>query len=121
MRTKSIIIAEDDLSIQDSMRMILERQGYEVTIYSNADMLLAENFEVPDLFILDKQLPGVGGLDICRFLKSSSATKDVPVVIFSASPQAQQMARLAGANDFLEKPFNITDLKKMVEKFVGGN
>ena len=113
---KRIILAEDDPGIQDSIQMILEREGYEVTIYANGEDLLNKRFEAPDLFILDRQLSGVDGLDICKFLKKETDTSQIPVIILSASPQIGPMAKKVGADDFLEKPFTIDNLRKLVAK-----
>lgn len=113
---KKIILAEDDPGIQDSIQMILETEGYQVTVFPNGEDLLNKRFETPDLFILDRQLSGVDGLDICRFLKNDADSKEIPVIILSASPQIGPMAKKAGAQDFLEKPFRIDHLRKLVAK-----
>ena len=115
---KKIILAEDDPGIQDSIQMILETEGYQVTVFPNGDDLLNRRFETPDLFILDRQLSGVDGLDICRILKEDNDAKAIPIIILSASPQIGSMAREAGAQDFLEKPFRIDALRKMVAKHI---
>jgi len=67
---------------------------------------------------LDKQLPGVDGLDICRYLKSQSISKHVPIIVLSASPQMDRPAMAAGASGFLEKPFKRQDLLDMVRRLV---
>lgn len=119
MRKQHIILTDDDSGIQDAVRLILERAGYEVTIFSNGDALLSNSFEIPDLFILDKQLSGVDGLDICRFLKAQAITGSIPVIILSASPHISRLALAAGADDFLEKPFKMTALRNMVAHLLG--
>ena len=113
-----IIIADDDPGIQDVFKIIFERAGYEITQYSNGDSLLKNNFEVPDTFILDKQLSGTDGIDICRFLKSQERTKHVPVIMLSANPNIGNVSKEAGADDYLEKPFKIHDLLAMISKYI---
>lgn len=115
---KRIIFVEDDPGIQDSVKMSLERVGYDVEVMIDGNDILENNFTSPDLFILDKQLVGVDGLDICRFLKSMVAVKDVPVIMLSASPSIKRLAAAAGANDALEKPFKMDLLRSMVAKYV---
>jgi DNA-binding response OmpR family regulator len=115
---KHIIITDDDASMRDIFQLILQRAGYIVTCYSDGEILLSNRFELPDLFILDKQLSGVDGLDICRFLKSQESTKNVPIIIISASPYVAQLANEAGADDFIEKPFKTKELLAMAEKYI---
>ena len=117
-KQKHIVIVDDDPGIQDAIRMILEHTGYGITVFSNGDRLLSGDFDVPDLFILDKQLPGVDGLDICRHLKSSEKTRQIPVLILSASPHVARMAESAAADGFLEKPFQMKVIRKVVEKLL---
>lgn len=115
---KQIIIAEDDPGMRDIFKLILERSGYNVTIYTNGELLMKGEFELPDLFILDKQLSGTDGLDICRFLKTQELTKHIPVLITSASPYIAQFAQEAGADNFIEKPFKMKELVNLVENIL---
>lgn len=117
---KRIIVADDDPGIQDVVRMILTRSGYDVTTYANGNNLLSGNFIEPDLFIIDKQLHNVDGLDVCRFLKNRNLTS-APVILFSASGRMSARAYDAGADAFLEKPFKMKLLLELVEKLIGGN
>ena len=115
---KHIIIADDDQSMRDIFELIFKRAGYIITIYSGGEVLLSNEFTVPDLFILDKQLSGVDGLDVCRFLKAQELTKTIPVIIISASPYVEKFAADAGADAFIEKPFKTKELLAMAEKYI---
>lgn len=101
---------DDDHAILDGMRLILEYAGFETILFTNGNDLLKGRYELPDLFIIDKQLSGVSGLDICRHLKKQPASQDIPVIIISASLHVRRMAQEAGADDFIEKPFRMQDL-----------
>lgn len=114
-----VIIADDDPGIQDVFQIIFQRAGYDIIIYPNGDKLMENSFEVPDVFILDKQLSGFDGLEVCRFLKSQGRTKNIPVIMLSANPTIGDVAKKAGADDYLEKPFKINDLLSMIQKHVG--
>lgn len=114
-----IIVVDDDLAIQDAVQMMFEHRGYTITTYSSGEPLLLDKFEYPDLFILDKQLPGVDGLDVCRYLKSSVSTQHIPVLVLSASPQVGPLAKAACADAFLEKPFKMKVLRAAVEQLIG--
>ncbi len=115
---KKIVIVDDDPSILDVLQIILENNGYEVVLLPSGKDLMAGNVEKPDLVILDKQLPGIDGLDLCRWLKDQNEFKDLPVIIFSASPYISPMAKTAGASDVLEKPFKVRELRDMIAKYL---
>jgi DNA-binding response OmpR family regulator len=114
----SIMVVEDEPGILDAIQMILEMAGYRVQLYADGTDILAGNYVVPDLFILDRQLPGVDGLDVCRSIKSSDRSKDVPVIVFSASSKSKESALAAGADGFLEKPFRKQALLDAVARFL---
>lgn len=116
---KQIIIVDDDINILDPMTIILEGAGYAVTAVSNGTSLLNREFTAPDIFIIDKQLSGVDGLDVCRFLKTQDDLKHIPVVMISASPNIHALAKDAMANEALEKPFKMKELRDMVLKHLG--
>jgi DNA-binding response OmpR family regulator len=111
---KKVILIEDDPGIQDAVRLILELDNHDVEIFPNGLPILENKCNMPDLFILDRHLSGDDGLDICRFLKQQDKSRQIPVLILSANAQVRYQAKLAGADDFLEKPFQISDLRKLV-------
>ena len=113
---KRILIIDDDPGIQDVLKIIFERAGYTVFIEANADVILHDDYPLPDVFLLDRYLSGIDGLDICRHLKASPYSSHIPVIMISATPDMAPLAAAAGANDFIEKPFNISDLIKIIEK-----
>ncbi|MEJ7779542.1 MAG: response regulator transcription factor [Daejeonella sp.] len=108
------MIADDDPGILDAVGMMLEFEGYAVTsTLKGANVLLLEN-DFPDLFLLDIWMPGQDGRDICRELKKKAGTRNIPVIMISASTELAKSARDAGADDFLEKPFNMTELLEKI-------
>lgn len=115
---KKVILTEDDSAIQDAIKMILQSAGYAVTVFLNGDNLVKGNYDIPDLFILDKQLSGVDGLDVCSLIKSKPDTAKVPIIIISASPQVAPAAFKAGANAFLEKPFKRREMLELVNGLI---
>jgi two-component system response regulator RpaA len=117
-RKKHIILTDDDPGVQDAAKLLFERAGYAVTVYSNGVPLLKNDFETPDLFILDKQLSGVDGLDICRFLKNQQITAHIPVIMLSASPQLGKLSMAAGADAFVEKPFRMKDILATIRQYI---
>jgi DNA-binding response OmpR family regulator len=113
--TENICIVEDDEGIQDILRIILEKAGYKTTIFPGGETIMANNFALPDLFLLDKQLPGIDGLDLCRYLKSKKETKDIPVIMISANPNIGKLSAEAYADGFVEKPFTMAVLLKEIK------
>ena len=115
---KKILITDDDEGVQDIFKLIFERAGYDVEVLGEAMSILENNYTRPDLFVLDRQLSGQDGLKVCRFLKSQNTTMNIPVIIVSATPGIGKLAEQAGADDFIEKPFQIKDLLGVVEKWI---
>ena len=72
--------------------------------------IFLNQFAVPDLFISDKRLPDVDGLEVCRYLKSKPNYQSVPVIMISASAKVKTKALESGASVFMEKPFAMQDL-----------
>ena len=116
---KKILVIDDDPAIQEAFKLILNSETYDVATLADGSAVLNGKFEIPDLFILDKQLSGVDGIDLCRIIKQRPSTKHIPVIIISASPAVERQALSAGANAVLEKPFSIGALREIVSKYVG--
>ena len=115
MRGK-ILIADDDPGIRDIFQIILTKAGYDLQIKEDAGEILKNDFSIPDIFLIDKLLSGVDGLDVCRFLKNNPPTCEIPVVIVTASPDIGVSAMKAGADDFIEKPFDLAHLLTVIER-----
>ena len=115
---KRIIIIDDDPAILDVFELVFKRAGFAVTALEGGEQLLGGSFEEPDIFLIDKQLQGIDGLDICRFLKKRKHLGQTPVLIFSASPRVEQRAKEAGADGFLEKPIKIKYLLENIQKHI---
>lgn len=117
---KRILVADDDPAILDVLKIMLESEDYEVEAISDSRLLLEKIYK-PDLFLLDKWMVGADGLDICRYLKAHDATKNIPVIIISATPDVRQPAKEAGADDFVEKPFNMFYLLNKIARTISGD
>jgi DNA-binding response OmpR family regulator len=105
-----IVIVDGDPGIQDILKIIFDRAGFETIVFSDGNAVLNTKYEMPDIFLLDMQIAGINGLDICRQLKTQKKTKDIPVIIISATSGIEKLAKSAGANDFIEKPFKRSEL-----------
>jgi CheY-like chemotaxis protein len=115
---KRILIADDDAGIRDVLEIIFENAGYNLEIKENGEDIVQNNFIVPDLFLIDRQLSGTSGLDVCRYLKQNKNTAKIPVIIISASPDIAKLAIAAGADGYIEKPFELTHLLETIQRYL---
>src|SRR5258708_11301154 len=109
---QQILVVDDDPDILDALQCVLEDAGYSVItckdgVYAEE---LAGEANLPKLIILDVLLSGRDGREICRKLKTNERTKRIPIVMISAQPSAQKSVLASGANTFIPKPFDITNL-----------
>jgi DNA-binding response OmpR family regulator len=116
---KKILIADDDPGIVDAVEMMLNFYGYDVSFtYDGRDALTLTTEQLPDLFLLDIWMSGVDGRDICRELKSKEQTRNIPVLMISASNDIHHSALDAGADDFMTKPFDMHQLIDKIENLL---
>lgn len=115
---KSIIIIDDNAAIRDVYEMVFMEAGYHVTSFSNEKPILDNEFDEPDIFLIDRQLHGASGIDLCSYIRKRKMHGDTPVIIFSASPFTRTSAQQAGATAFLEKPFSNKTLLNLVEEIL---
>lgn len=116
---KRVLVADDDEGIRDIFAIIFDKAGYAVELKSDGEDILNNKFRLPDIFLIDKQLSSYNGLDICRYLKGQTRTKDIPVIMISATPDIGSLSHEAGADTFIEKPFDITSLLQVVAQYIG--
>lgn len=116
---KKIAIVDDDASILEAVQIVFQMEGYDVlTNTSGRDAIKKIPEFVPHVVLLDVLLSGEDGRDIVRKLKSSSATKSVPVIMFSANPNVEDSAKEAGADAFIAKPFDINELINLADGYI---
>lgn len=115
-----ILVVDDDANILDALKFMLEDAGYKVeTVGKNGGVINKEiRDDRPDLILLDVLLSGHDGRDICKNLKGQKATKNIPVIMISAHPDAEKTSLQAGANFFLPKPFEVDMLLAKIEKYI---
>ncbi len=115
---KRILVVDDDPDILDAIQFVLEDAGYNVETSQKGEY--AESLErqdnLPNLLILDVLLSGKDGRMICQKLKNNQKTKNIPILMISAHPNARQTVKEVGADDFLPKPFDIGVLLSKVDK-----
>ena len=118
---KKVVVVEDDESITEIIQIILEREGYLTINCRNGYGIFDGTVEIPDVYMIDRQLSGSDGLEICKYLKQQSITSNIPVIVLSASPGIENIAKSAGADAFIEKPFSKKNLVQTVENVISNN
>jgi two-component system cell cycle response regulator DivK len=116
---KCVLICDDDIDILDICRMILESEGLKVITCSTAESLHSNlALHKPNLIFIDNSLVGITGKELISNLKGKEAYKAIPVLLFSANSEIEEMAKNASADGYLAKPFNISDLKTTVDTYL---
>ena len=120
----TVFIVEDDYDIAEVLRFNLEHKGYKVIWEENGENAYEKIIKnVPDLLILDLALPGISGVEVCRYLKSNPKTNHIPIMILTAKikKEDREAGINAGADDFITKPFTLKDVMTRVEKLIHSN
>lgn len=111
---RKLLIIEDDEQVRLVVRQFLKRKDWEFHgAGSGQEGLEKSSSLLPDLIVLDVQLPDMEGWDICRRLKDDPVLKAIPVIMVSGNyldPTHKARGLEAGADDFLAKPFDMTEL-----------
>src|SRR5579871_1160856 len=120
MPSRRILVVDDEENIGRSLRMILEREGYQVNaVNSAAEMRAFPDRTRIDLFLMDVRLPDAGGIDLLRELQAAEITAPVIMISGHATIADAVEATRAGAFDFLEKPLSrekvLVSLKNALE------
>lgn len=103
-----VLVADDDLLLQQLVSHKLMQRGYETRGVDNGEALLyAVADEAPDLIVLDAMMPIVDGFEALRRLRADAGTANIPVIMLTARRGERDVvsALSLGANDFLAKPF----------------
>ena len=110
MQDKLIYIADEEVKIQDLIKMFLKKEGYEVETFSDGKLLLeAFRRKSPDMILLDIMMPKLDGLEVCTEIRKDS---EVPIIIISAKDtEGDKIAGLMlGSDDYMTKPFSPVEL-----------
>jgi DNA-binding response OmpR family regulator len=114
-----VLIIEDDPDIAEALRYSLERERFQTRVaLTGEDGLRAslDKSDPPSIILLDLLLPGMKGTELCRRLRQERMTSNTPILVITAKAMETDltMTLLAGANDFITKPFSIRDVIKRV-------
>lgn len=115
---KKILVIDDDPGILDSLKLLLKEFDYKVETSSNGKVAYNLKEELPDLILLDIWMSGTDGRDVCKYLKKQKKTKHIPIIMFSANKDTESIAKEAGADDFIYKPFDMYELLNKIAQHI---
>lgn len=123
MNRKTILIVEDRPEIRKLVKMAMRSRPFDLIEADSGEAgLEAVATKHPDLVLLDVMMPGrLDGLRVCRAIKGNPELAAIPVVMVSALAQASDLAlaREAGADDYLTKPFSVILLMETIDRILG--
>ena len=110
---KKIYIVEDEPDIRETISYNLTQEGFNVHEFSDAESCLKRiKIHKPDLLILDLMLPGISGLDLCKYIRSKNELNMISIIMLTA--KSEEVDRILGfelgADDYVTKPFSIREL-----------
>lgn len=118
---KSVLIIEDEPFIIEALTFLLEREGLNLSSYSDGEGCLDVISDIkPDLLILDMMLPNVSGMEILENIRNSREFSALPVLMLTAKGQVRdrEAAEDAGVNIFMTKPFANEEIISNVHKLL---
>ena len=114
-----VLIVDDEKGVRDLLQSFLKTTGYQAIMASSGEeaIELAKS-ESPNAILLDVKMPGIDGIETCRRLRAEEQTRYIPVIMVTAFGTTETEATNAGADDLINKPFNLTDLAVRVKSLI---
>jgi response regulator RpfG family c-di-GMP phosphodiesterase len=121
-RVLRILLVDDDPALRTLLRTTFEVADVDVTEAESADAARKRiRAERPDVIVLDVNMPGTTGLELCAELKADPGTRDIPIILLTGSTGGTSAsAKRAGADAFVRKPFSPLELLAVAERLAGG-
>ncbi len=120
--TRRVLVVDDEDSITLSLRHLMKREGYEVSVARDGEEALAAvAASPPDLMLLDVMIPKRDGYDVCQTVKANPAWAGVKIVMVSARGRDIEVEKglALGADAYMTKPFSTRELAQMVRDLIG--
>ncbi|HEY4936667.1 MAG TPA: response regulator [Puia sp.] len=114
-----VMIFDDDADLLEVCTIVLKSKNYEVSgLCKCHDILNEVKLFSPHVILMDNWIPDSGGVKATREIKNDLLLKSIPVIFFSANYRVKDLAAEAGAEFFLQKPFEIEELENVVSKAI---
>jgi DNA-binding response OmpR family regulator len=108
---EKILVVDDERDVRGLLYDFLTEEGYKVILATNgAEAIGLAELENPGAILLDINMPGIDGIEVCKKLKAQEKTQFIPIIIITALEDSGFIAYLEGADDFVSKPFNLVEL-----------
>lgn len=121
MPKAKILLIDDEVDLVETVKFRLQMNDYEVMVaYDGEETFQKIEDYKPDLILLDLKLPGMPGEEIYKLLKLRPSTEHIPVILFTASKDDNELAEI-GAEDFIQKPFEAKVLLKKIKELLEKN
>ena len=119
---KCVLILDDDAEILMVCKIILEQKNYVVHTRLFCDDIIKDIKAVnPHVILMDLWIPRIGGESALQLMKGNGATRNIPVILFSANDTIEEICKRSGADGYLKKPFSVKNLVHLVEKIISKN
>lgn len=116
---RTILVADDDRTIISQVRAGLDGSGYDfVECHDGTQVLSAIRAHQPDLLLMDVEMPGLGGVEVCRIVKATPGFGFIPVILMTAGRTGKVEGLELGADDYLIKPFDMLELSARVKSML---
>jgi len=116
---KTILIVEDSPETLELLRRIVEKEGYKTILANDGQKGLKYTQDyTPDLIILDRLLPFMDGLTVCKKIRENKTTRDIPIIFLTVLDSERDIVEglRAGGNDYMKKPFGPDELCARIER-----
>jgi|SRR5450432_108564 DNA-binding response OmpR family regulator len=114
-----VMIFDDDTDLLEVCSIVLKSKNYIVNGLNKCDDIMQEvKAFSPNVILMDNWIPDIGGVKATQQLKNDLELKSIPIIFFSANDRVEELASEAGADFYLQKPFEIEELEATVSKAI---
>ncbi|HEU5052550.1 MAG TPA: response regulator [Hanamia sp.] len=119
MDKKCVLIYDDDVEILNVCKAILQTEDYRVEALSTCENIIADIKKLnPQVILMDIWIPKIGGEAAIKMMHENEATRHIPVIIFSANSNIENIGERVSASGFLRKPFDIRTFRQTIRNHI---